>query len=57
MRYHVEIDWMSLLGNPITTTKIVMADSHTEALSMVRERVKNYKRCAKINGGSAIQIA
>lgn len=56
MRYHVEIDWMSHVGNPITTTKIVVANSHTEALSMVRERVRNYKRCAKINGGSAVQL-
>ena len=56
-KFYTTIDWMTHLGNPITTAKVVVATSTSEALSMVRERVRSYKRCAKINGGSAIKIA
>lgn len=55
MKYYVEILWGSIKGNPCATRSVVEADSQQEALEFLSERIRKYKRFAKLHGGYASQ--
>lgn len=55
MKYYVEILWGSVKGNPCATRSVVEADSQQEALQFLSERIRKYKRFAKLHGGYASQ--
>ena len=45
----VEVWWETKLGNPTSTRARVEADDHEAAISYLRDRVTQYKRCGKIH--------
>ena len=54
--YYVDVLWGTKLGNPTVTRARVHATDHEAAMAYLRERVRKYKRCGKIHGGSAIEV-
>ena len=54
--YYVDVLWGTKLGNPTVTRARVHATDHDAAMAYLRERVRKYKRCGKIHGGSAIEV-
>jgi hypothetical protein len=54
-KYHVTIEWGSYAGNPCQKVAIVDARDHGDALRILTERVRRYKRCRKIFGGVSIE--
>ena len=54
--YYVDVLWGTKLGNPTATRARVHATGHEAAMAYLRERVRKYKRCGKIHGGSAIEV-
>jgi hypothetical protein len=54
--YFVSIDYGTIKGNPATKNFTIKANSESDALEIGRERVRNYKRCMKIHGGSSVEI-
>lgn len=55
-KFSVSVDWGSVAGNPCTKMTEVFAMDHESAQKMVSDRVRKYKRCQKIFGGSCVQI-
>lgn len=46
--FFVEVWWETKLGNPTSTRARVEADDPAAAISYLRDRVTQYKRCGKI---------
>lgn len=55
--YHVTVNWCTTAGNPATKTATVMAQNESMALTHLTEVVRLYRRCMKINGGSAVKAS
>jgi len=55
VKYFVEIEWKTYAGNPATKTAIIEAENEDAAYQKLCDRVKKYKRCMSICGGSAVK--
>jgi hypothetical protein len=55
-KYYVEILWRSTGGNPCHKTATIEAETPSDALRLLSERVRKYRRCWKIDSGSAVEI-
>jgi hypothetical protein len=55
-KYHITIEWETYIGNPCTKCQVIVANNEREALNILADRVKQYKKCMKIQGGSAVEV-
>lgn len=55
-KYHVTIEWGTYNGNPCTKCQVITANDESEALNILTNRVRQYKKCMKIFGGSAVEV-
>lgn len=56
MKIHTEVNYRTHAGNPATYQHVVEDTDLTEALRATIARVRRFKRCAKIDGGTAVPI-
>jgi hypothetical protein len=56
--YFITVDWMDSNGNPRTSSSHVFDKKNAgidRALEHYTSRVRKFKNCCKVNGGSAVK--
>lgn len=56
MKYFVEVVYQTIKGNEGTKKTTIEADSPSDALNVITEKVRKYKKCFKIITGNSVLV-